>query len=335
MNRIPGAPPLILPKTDDTPGPLWSVMIPAYNCSRFLPEAIRSVIANLDSIESMQVIVVDDASTDANVAQVVLEAGGGKVDYHRQPENVGSLRNFETCINLAEGKFIHILHGDDLVKPGYYKKMEELFRKFPEAGAAFCRYEYIDEAGKFRHIQPKERQGDGILKNWLLGISVRNTIQYAAITVKRSVYEELGSFYGMTYGEDWEMWARIAQKYPFAYTSEVLAVYRKHLDSITGKKFMTGEYLDDVVTAIKAIQDYLPAEKRSKILKKAKRNYARYGVNKAHEAWKISHNKSAARSSIRRILLLHQDLFVYYKIMTLQVKMKLKIYGGINGLFKR
>jgi glycosyltransferase involved in cell wall biosynthesis len=64
----------------------------------------------------MQIEVVDDGSTDADKEALVKQTGKGRVEYYRQPENVGSLRNFETRLNRATGHYIHILHGDDKSK---------------------------------------------------------------------------------------------------------------------------------------------------------------------------------------------------------------------------
>ena len=60
--------------------------------------------------------VLCDGSTDLDVEALVMSLGKGRVKYYRQPQNVGSLRNFETCINRANGHLVHLLHGDDRVK---------------------------------------------------------------------------------------------------------------------------------------------------------------------------------------------------------------------------
>ena len=164
----------------------------------------------------MQIEVIDDASTDADVAAIVESIGKGRVKYFRQPRNVGSLRNFETCLNRSKGKLIHLLHGDDRIRKGYYATILELFEKFPQSGAAFCGIRKIDNTGDEMSTDIPLMQNDGILENWLVRIAERNLLQYSAITVQRSVYETLGGFYGSTGGEDWEMWVRIAQKYAVA-----------------------------------------------------------------------------------------------------------------------
>src|SRR5688572_18282566 len=98
-------------------------MIPAYNCAGFLVEAINSVLVQDPGEKIMQIQVVDDYSTDTDVRQLVQDVGRGRIEYFRQPQNVGSVRNFETCLNRSRGRIIHLLHADDKVKPGFYKKL--------------------------------------------------------------------------------------------------------------------------------------------------------------------------------------------------------------------
>src|SRR5215211_1793383 len=95
--------------------PLWSVMIPTYECAGYLRQTLRSVLAQDPGPEVMQIEVVDDASTD-DPAAVVAELGGGRVDFFRQPRNVGHVENFNTCLRRAQGRLVHLLHGDDAVR---------------------------------------------------------------------------------------------------------------------------------------------------------------------------------------------------------------------------
>ena len=320
MERIPSSPPAILPVTA-TARPLWSVMIPVYNCIQFLAETLNSVLLQALPEGVMQIEVVDDASTDGDVAALVLELGKGRIRYFRQCENVGSLRNFQTCINRAEGRLVHLLHGDDRVHKGYYEEMGRLFRQFPEAGAAFCRFAYIDGDGKLMYLQPPEAKKNGLLDNWLLRIAERNRIQYAAITVRRDVYEKLGGFYGVTYCEDWEMWVRIAKDFPVAYTPHLLADYRKHRQSITGQKFLTGSYLKDIACAMNEIQQYLPEKTKKRVLKRSKHFYALYATRVINDLWHTTHDRLAAKSSLETVVAMHSSLQVYWAVLKLYTKM--------------
>ncbi|WP_089321226.1 glycosyltransferase [Pontibacter ummariensis] len=301
-------------------------MIPVYNCSQFLVDTLESVLMQEIPEQEMQIEVVDDASTDTDVEALVKQIGKGRVSYYRQAQNVGSLRNFETCINRARGKIVHLLHGDDKVRKGYYSAMEKLLHQYPEAGAAFCRYQPIDAEDKtLPGIKAPERDTPGLLNNWLLRISERQRIQYAAIAVRREVYEKLGAFYGLFYAEDWEMWVRIARHYPVAYTPEILAEYRKHTTSISGVKHQTGQYLVDIAQAIELIQTHLPPAKRKSQRKKARMYYAHYGIIMANRIWRATHNKEVVKTNLREALKLNQNIKIWYAAVKVHLKMLLNI----------
>jgi len=195
--RIPKSPPIIKPLSSIYSNrPLWSIMIPVYNCSRFLPEVLKSVLNQDMGFNHMQIEVIDDASTDADVEKLVNKIGLGRIHYFRQKHNVGSLRNFETCINRAKGQLVHILHGDDRVRNGFYRNFTNLFNNYPQAGAAFSNYNFIDEFGNVTQHGRLEEHEVGILNNWLNRIAELQKIQFVCMVVKREVYEELGSFFG-------------------------------------------------------------------------------------------------------------------------------------------
>ncbi len=297
-------------------------MIPVYNCARYLTETLESVLMQCLPEADMQIEVVDDASTDADVEALVEQVGSGRVKYFRQSENVGSLRNFESCINRSRGRLIHILHGDDRIRSGFYQKLESLLRKHPDAGAAFCGYTYMDEAGNKIFDQEPEMNSDGILPDWLPKIAERNHIQYVAVAVRREVYERLGGFYGVTYGEDWEMWTRIARYYPVAYTPEIMADYRKHTGSISGQKFLNGKYLEDLAYIMSLIQAHLPADQQKIVLKRSKKFYAHYALRIANQLWHLASHRSGAKINIEKALEMHQSPQLYWKVAKLSLKMK-------------
>ena len=321
MAYIPKSPPRIAPLPENCVRPKWSVMIPVYNCAQFLPETLQSVLQQNIPETEMQIEVVDDGSTDADVEALVKQLGQGRIAYYRQPKNVGSLVNFETCLIRAKGQFVHLLHGDDKVRNGYYRKIETLFAKHPEAGAAFCRYACIDENGRKNYDKTPEMQQDGILPNWLKTISERQRLQYATITVRREVYEKLGGFFGVTYGEDWEMWVRIARHYPVAYTPEVLAEYRTHSNSISGHKFLKGGHLKDLAQAMQLIQQHLPEEQKTGILARSKKYYAYYGLKIANRLWNSLHNEKVVKTQIKYILYLHQSPLLRLVLLKLYLKL--------------
>src|SRR6476620_4608854 len=315
------SPPIIKPYPDIPGRPLWSVMIPVYNSSHLLRSTLESILLQDPGPQQMQIMVVDDASTDANVEVLVQELGKGRVIYYRQPRNVGSLKNFETCINLSQGYLIHILHGDDRVKLGYYEKIASLFRQFPEIGAAFCRYDTIDENGKVLWTHTVEMEEDGVLDNWLLKIASKQRLQFCTITVKREVYENIGGYYGVNYGEDWEMWARIAAHYKVAYSPEILAEYRMHTDSISSASFGNAHNIRDIRWVINTIQELVPQEQRKKVYRAASRHYAHYALTIANLLWHRTQNKKNTHLQICEALKMHMDATMLINAAKIYTKM--------------
>ena len=279
LERIPSTPPIICPVASHIQRPQWSVMIPAYNCLPYLQETIESVLAQDPGPIHMQIAVVDDYSTDGDVQALVKSIGKSRVTYFRQSVNVGSLRNFETCLNLATGHWVHLLHGDDRVAPGFYTEIATCFQQYPEAGAAFTNTADLFTRAEGTEVRdrPSIAPKAGLLPNLLLMLAESPQLETPSIVVKRSVYEQLGGFFAVHYGEDWEMWARIAAHFPVAYSPKCLAQYRYlNTTSISHRSIREGQNARDITKVITIINQYLPVEHRERTKKNALRSYAMY-----------------------------------------------------------
>ncbi|HTI92573.1 MAG TPA: glycosyltransferase [Puia sp.] len=317
-NRIPTSPPVITPVSSAEDRPLWSVLIPTYNCNEWLCQTLESVLMQDPGPEKMQIEVVDDCSTDGDIGALVQEIGKGRVGFFRQESNQGSLRNFETCLNRSKGHLVHLLHGDDLVLEGFYKEVEKLFNQFPQAGAAFTRYAYIDDKNLITPPGKELLNEPGIIGDFLLQIAQKQLLQAAAMVVRRSVYEHLGSFFAVHYGEDWEMWTRIAAHYPVAYSPRCLALYRGgqgHSASITSNSLKTGQNIRDITTVIGIVQNYLPKEKRKSLKRIAVKNFSRAYAKASNRIY--LDNPKAAFIQANGALRMNHDVKTIYWVMKL------------------
>lgn len=276
---------LIKPVPEDKARPVWSVMIPTYNSAAYLRRTLASVLAQDPGPQYMQIEVVDDCSSEDDPGAVTAELGGGRVGFYRQPQNVGHVLNFNTCLQRSRGKLVHLLHSDDCVRPGFYQKMQQAFRVNHEIGAAFCRHIWVDEQDHWQHIAQLKQAETGILKNWLEVIAAQQPIQAPAIVVRRDVYERLDGFdERMAYcGEDWEMWVRIAAHYPVWYEVEPLVLYRMRSGSLSARSVFTGENIKDVRRAIEIYRSYLPAESAAGIIAKAHELCALWAIKTARQ----------------------------------------------------
>ena len=302
IERIPQRPPVINPLPENENRPLLSVMIPTYNCISYLRQTLESVLAQDWGEENMQIEVIDDCSTDGDVEALVKSVGKGRVGFFRQEKNGGSLRNFETCIQRSRGVRLHILHGDDQVKPGFYNEVDKLFAEHPAIGAAITGCVEMDEQGREHYKYPHVIQTPGIVNDWLFRIAQRQLINPPAIVVKRSVYETLGSFFAVHYGEDWEMWARIGTQYKVAYSPTYLALYRVHQSNISSNAFASGQNIRDINTVIDIIQSYLPEDQKQKLKHHAKHYYSTYFAKSASKLLSVQNKPAIALKQARGAL---------------------------------
>jgi hypothetical protein len=283
--------------------PRWSVMIPTYHCAHYLRETLAHVLAQDPGPEAMQIEVVDDHSTADDPESVVREVGS-RVAFFRQERNVGHSRNFDTCLRHARGHLVHLLHGDDYVLDGFYRVMERPFAEHPGIGAAFSRYTVVDEHGRrLLDSAPIERES-GVLQGWLERIAGGQQLQPPAMVVRRSVYERLGGFDSRirTYGEDWEMWVRIAASYPVWHQAEVLAAYRVQTGSLTARATRTGQNLRDLAMVIETNARVLPSDRAAQVSRVARRANALGAIRRARRLLGRSGDVQAALTQLRGAL---------------------------------
>jgi len=290
------------PVPDGTARPLWSVMIPAYNCNPFLPATLESVLEQDPGPGVMQIEVVDDHSAE-DPAGIVDAIGAGRIGYFRQDRNVGITKNFAACLGRARGRLVHLLHGDDCVRPGFYAQMSTLFESHPGIGAAFCRYRYIDETGRELALSDPEQESPGVLSNALERLALEQRIMTPSMVVRRAVYEQLGGFDDrLPCSEDWEMWVRIAARHPIGYLPSPLASYRMHPDSNTGRNTHNAANMRYTRDAIEIFRAYLPAADARRIAGRARETYALSAVEFARERLRqrdLSGALAQAREALR------------------------------------
>lgn len=265
----------ISPILEGTPRPLWSIMIPTYNCAHYLRETLQSILAQDFGSASPQIEVVDDCSTKDDPEAVVREVGQGRVGFYRQPGNGGHTRNFETCLERSRGILVHLLHGDDAVRPGFYAAMGGAFAARPEIGAAFCRHIFINGDGLWLELPQALRTSAGVLENLPELLAVEQRIQTPSMVVRRATYEDLGGFdRSLSWAEDWEMWARIATSYKVWYDPAPLALYRVHSTSNSSGHSKSGETMRDLDRLFTILAGYIGSPKGKKLTNRGRYKYA-------------------------------------------------------------
>jgi len=193
---------------------LISVIIPCYNQSHFLSEAIESVFAQTSS--HCEVIVVDDGSVDDSglIAQSFPE-----VRYIRQAnQGVAAARNH--AIEVARGEFFAFLDQDDLWTPEKLRLQIGHLRSHPELGYTLTQQKFFLNPGAALPSWFRKELFDSVHTGWVLG----------TLVVRRTTFEQVGNFatgYSAANDSDWFFRARAAA-IPMAVVPELLLLKRIH-----------------------------------------------------------------------------------------------------------
>lgn len=244
--NTPAAAPRIEAVPPNVKRPLWSVMIPTFNCANYLRQTLASVLAQAPGPDEMQIEVVDDCSTKDDPEAVVREVGQGRVTFHRKPKNAGATANFNTCIERSRGQLVHILHGDDQVLPGFYQRLAAVAEARPELALIASRSFFINEENVVTGVSdrvPRLESGGTNAEDFFYG----NPTQTPGVVVRRSFYEQHGGFLPvLVHTADCEMWSRAVSLGGGMVLPEVLCSYRHFAANDSGRLARTAENLCDL-----------------------------------------------------------------------------------------
>jgi glycosyltransferase involved in cell wall biosynthesis len=262
----------------------------------------------------MHIEVVDDASSDH--PEDVAQRYGDRVQFHRQARNVGHIANLNTCLTRSKGELVHVLHGDDCVRPGFYAALEDAFAS-ADVGAAFCRFIAIDDEGRWTTVAPLEADSDGVIEDWLERIAVGQRIQTPAMVVRRAMYEQLGGFDDRAgYAEDWEMWTRLAAHTRVYHVVDPLALYRIRSSSLSRGILRTGAIVESLRQVIALNHEVLPLETRDELTREALLATALTAVKRARRLLGQG-DAGAARAQLREALRTSRSPVVLERVLEL------------------
>jgi hypothetical protein len=207
--------------------PRFTIIVPLHNKARYIGATLASALAQEWS--DFEVIVVDDGSTDAGAA-VVVGMHDPRVRLVCQANSgVSIARN--RAIDLARGEWIAFLDADDWQHPGYLARLVATQDAHPDLDAVATRFvEFRDHDGgppPSWHVPPGtpeiERIAD-LPRRWLKGPSLFT----GSIAVRTRVLREMQPCFhpGDSYGEDLDLWFRIAERTTIGLAHVPLVAYR-------------------------------------------------------------------------------------------------------------
>lgn len=202
--------------------PIVSVLLPVYNCERYLADAIESILTQ--SFSDFEFIIIDDGSTDRS-SEVIASFGDQRIKVF-QHENRGLAATLNRGIGLATGKYIARQDQDDLSYPERLAHQVAFMEAHPNCAllGTWAQIMEIDRVVNRFHRHPVD---DAELRYLML---FNNPFVHSSVMLRRSALDQVGGYTtdpDRQPPEDFELWSRLARVGGIANLGEVLLAYRE------------------------------------------------------------------------------------------------------------
>jgi glycosyltransferase involved in cell wall biosynthesis len=203
--------------------PLVSIVIPVYNGSDFIGQAIDSALNQ--SYENVEIIVVNDGSNDGGKTEEIIKSYGKKVNYFlKENGGVGSALNLGV-LNM-KGEYFSWLSHDDIYLPN---KIEEqvkyIFKNNCFESVIFSNFYLVDESNEFISFS---RLSDSFLLDFRTWLTVFSELNGCTLLVPRKCFDNLNFNENLKHTQDYDLWFKIADSFNFEFFPMYLVKSRQH-----------------------------------------------------------------------------------------------------------
>ncbi len=240
-----------------------TVVVPTFNRRAWIEHCLDSILRQTYS--NIEIIVVDDCSTDDTVDWLRGEDKYQSVRLHVQEQNGGASVARNTAIEMAEGDLIVFIDSDDMLLPGHVETAVEIFKKYPDLGLFSCDSKMIDADGetiangRTWHQMLSEAKGLAIKTGFrpLADVFTYSNC-FPGFTLRREVFEKLGGFEQSIFpADDYDLALRVAEsEFRVYYLHEPLCLRREHDGQCSGIQ-------NSVKTQVKLIEALENAARRN------------------------------------------------------------------------
>jgi len=277
--------------------PTLSVIMSNYNHGHCISQALEAILSQ--SFRPLELIVIDDASTDNSVAIIQQFAKRDSiVHFVRNKNNIGPLHNVNTYLHHVRGDYVYSASADDKVLPGLFEKSMSLLSEHPQA-ALCCSdtiYEYLDRPGLFIHDRIiANKNPTYIPPNNFVRLMRQKDLRIAGQSVifKKSALIDSNSFIpALRWYADCFVSYTIGFRHGICYIPELLTITRISSNTYSGQAAkqpqIRQEILSSTIQLLKSpsYRDALPFFQRSAILSRFQLDAVRV-LLKHPENWKL------------------------------------------------
>jgi glycosyltransferase involved in cell wall biosynthesis len=222
--------------------PLFSVLVPCYNYGRYLRQCLASV--QMQSIDSFEVIIIDDASTD-NTPELAheLAAADQRITVSMHLNNRGHIMTYNEGIEWASGRYFLLLSADDMIAPGAFSRAAALFDEHPDVVMSYGDCVEITDDGYVVDTAAEQPQSPWTImtgRDFVLFSGGRNIVPTPTAIVRTEVQKRIGGYRReLPHAGDMELWLRFASEGSVGRIKEVQAIRRLHLNNMSNAYAMS------------------------------------------------------------------------------------------------
>jgi glycosyltransferase involved in cell wall biosynthesis len=218
--------------------PLVTIIGLSYNHAPYIKAALISLFNQ--SYSNIEIILVDDASTDGSAAIIQELIQGKNIVFIQNHINQGNCISFNSALKIAKGKYIVDFALDDILYPDRIKKQVNVLEAAADnVGVVFTNVDIIDKKGNLlqthypAYYHPLHRTAipEGEVFEAVLS---RYYINPVSILARRTVFDKLNGYDEQLAYEDFDFWIRSSRLFNYVYLPEILSAKRLTPDSLSG-----------------------------------------------------------------------------------------------------
>ena len=234
--------------------PKVSIIIPAYNGSDYLNEAIDSALAQ--TYKNIEIIVINDGSNDDGATDKVAKSYRDKIRYFNKEKNGGVSTALNLGIKKMTGKYFSWLSHDDMYYPNKIEKqIKELTKLKNKKIILYSNYSLLENNEMTNVILDHEM----LVKKEKYSL-LRGVVNGITPLIQKDIMDEIGYFdTKLRCTQDYEYWHKIQKKYKFVHMKDVLAITRLHSKQVA--KLSPNVAPEGDILWIKMIKDLTESEK--------------------------------------------------------------------------
>jgi O-antigen biosynthesis protein len=237
--------------------PLVTIAIPTYNCGRYLPDALGSVMRQ--GLDDFEVLIMDNASED-DTEEVVRSFGSDRIRYIRNARNLGSRENGRLCLVNARGRYIRTFCADDVLLDGIVRLQLDILISRPEVVLVTCDNFITDQNLKIEDYFPAFpgiHSGQKVIAASLSGMAnyiggPSNAMFRRSEALKLSVDTDYNSI------SDWKFYLQLLEHGSYANIGKPGYLYRRHASSDTSMNCPDGVRLAEHLRLIEEFDAWNP-----------------------------------------------------------------------------